>query len=43
MKIKQDKKSILIVKNTWENILRKDMDLPDDWIASREVLVGRRT
>jgi hypothetical protein len=23
MKIKQDKKSILIVKNTWENVLRK--------------------
>ncbi|KAI0248042.1 hypothetical protein BJV78DRAFT_1240506, partial [Lactifluus subvellereus] len=38
-----DKKSAQTVKNTWEHVLRKNTDLPDDWIASREVLVGRRT
>ncbi|KAI0254996.1 hypothetical protein BJV78DRAFT_1345447 [Lactifluus subvellereus] len=42
-KIKRDKKSTQTVKNTWEHVLRKDADLPDDWITSREVLVGRRT
>ncbi|KAI0255332.1 hypothetical protein BJV78DRAFT_1179283, partial [Lactifluus subvellereus] len=26
------------VKSTWEHVLRKNTDLPDDWIASREVL-----
>ncbi|KAI0249653.1 hypothetical protein BJV78DRAFT_1225127 [Lactifluus subvellereus] len=45
-KIKQDnpdKKSAQTVKSTWEHVLRKNTDLPDDWITSREVLVGRRT
>ncbi|KAI0246037.1 hypothetical protein BJV78DRAFT_1258250 [Lactifluus subvellereus] len=42
-KIKCDKKSIQTVKNTWEHVLRKNADLPDDWITSREVLVGMRT
>ncbi|KAI0247568.1 hypothetical protein BJV78DRAFT_1244253 [Lactifluus subvellereus] len=42
-KIKRDKKSTQTVKNTWEHVFRKDADLPDDWITSREVLVGRRT
>ena len=42
-KIKRDKKSIQTVKGTWEHALRKTMDLPEDWITSREVLVGRRT
>ncbi|KAI0246163.1 hypothetical protein BJV78DRAFT_1257323 [Lactifluus subvellereus] len=38
-----DKKSAQTVKSTWEHVLRKNTDLPDDWITSREVLVGRRT
>ncbi|KAI0249941.1 hypothetical protein BJV78DRAFT_1222940, partial [Lactifluus subvellereus] len=38
-----DKKSAQTVKSTWEHVLRKDTDLPDDWITSREVLVTRRT
>ncbi|KAI0250625.1 hypothetical protein BJV78DRAFT_1217460 [Lactifluus subvellereus] len=38
-----DKKSAQTVKSTWEHVRRKNMDLPDDWITSREVLVGRRT
>ncbi|KAI0245859.1 hypothetical protein BJV78DRAFT_1259672, partial [Lactifluus subvellereus] len=42
-KSKQDKKSTQAVKNTWEHVLRKNADLPDDWITSRKVLVGRRT
>jgi hypothetical protein len=42
-KIKRDKKSIQKVTDTWEYVLRKEMDLPHGWIASREVLVGRRT
>jgi hypothetical protein len=40
-KIKRDKKSLQKVANTWEYVLRKEMDLPHGWIASREVLVGR--
>ncbi|KAI0255230.1 hypothetical protein BJV78DRAFT_1178474 [Lactifluus subvellereus] len=27
-------------KDTWEHVLRNQMDLPDDWITSREVLVA---
>ncbi|KAI0245006.1 hypothetical protein BJV78DRAFT_1270683 [Lactifluus subvellereus] len=38
-----DKKSAQTVKSTWEHVLRNNTDLPDDWITSREVLVGRRT
>ena len=41
-KIKKDKKTIQKVKHTWEHVLKKQTDLPDDWITSREVLVGRR-
>ncbi|KAI0254791.1 hypothetical protein BJV78DRAFT_1182939, partial [Lactifluus subvellereus] len=40
-KIKRDKRTIQKVKDTWEYVLRNQMDLPDDWITSREVLVGR--
>ncbi|KAI0250467.1 hypothetical protein BJV78DRAFT_1219419 [Lactifluus subvellereus] len=36
-----DKKSAQTVKSTWEHVLRKNTDLPDDWLTSREVLVGR--
>ena len=42
-KIKQDKKYIQKVTDTWEYVLRKEMDLSHGWIASLEVLVGRRT
>ncbi|KAI0256387.1 hypothetical protein BJV78DRAFT_1171753 [Lactifluus subvellereus] len=38
-----DKKSTQTVKSNWEHVLRKNTDLPNDWITSREVLVGRRT
>jgi hypothetical protein len=41
-KIKRDKASVQMVKNTWEHVLRKHSDLPEDWITSREVLVGSR-
>jgi hypothetical protein len=41
-KIKRDKKSLQKVADTWEHVLRKEMDLPHGWITSREVLVGRR-
>ena len=40
-RIKRDEKSERKVRNTWEHVLRKQEDLPDDWITSREVLVGR--
>jgi hypothetical protein len=42
-RIKRGKKSTQTTINTWEHVLRKQMDLPQGWIASREVLVGRRT
>ena len=42
-KIKRNAYSIQRVKNTWEHVLKKHMDLPTDWIDSPEVLVGRRT
>ncbi|KAI0252966.1 hypothetical protein BJV78DRAFT_1198089 [Lactifluus subvellereus] len=41
-KIKRDKRTIQKAKDTWEHVLRNQMDLPDDWITSREVLVDRR-
>ncbi|KAI9511695.1 hypothetical protein F5148DRAFT_974774 [Russula earlei] len=40
--IKQDKRAFKLVRDTWEPVLRKTMDLPNDWIFNREVLVGRR-
>lgn len=41
-RIKRDTRSIQTAKNTWEHVLSNQMDLPTDWISSREVLVGRR-
>jgi hypothetical protein len=41
-KIKQDKISIDLVKQTWEKVLQKNTTLPHDWVNNREVLVGRR-
>ncbi|KAI0248963.1 hypothetical protein BJV78DRAFT_1232011, partial [Lactifluus subvellereus] len=39
-KIKRDKRTIQKAKDTWEHVLRNQMDLPDDWITSHEVLVA---
>jgi hypothetical protein len=41
-KIRRDKKTEQKVRATWENVLKKEGDLPNDWILKREVLVGRR-
>ncbi len=41
-KVKRDKASTRLVKDTWEQLLAKDTELPSDWLYSREVLVGRR-
>ena len=38
--IKRDEKTAQKVKNTWEHVLKKQGDLPNDWIDSPEVLVG---
>jgi ribonuclease HI len=39
-KIKRNEKSTQTTKDTWEHVLKNQGDLPHDWIASREVLVG---
>ena len=39
-KIKRDEKHTHLVKTTWGPLLRKQGNLPDDWITNREVLVG---
>jgi ribonuclease HI len=41
-KIKRDKAHIQKLINTWEEVLKKDGDLPEDWTHKTEVLVGRR-
>jgi hypothetical protein len=41
-RIKRDKQSFQKIRNTWEYVLKKQEDLPQDWITSHEVLVGRR-
>jgi hypothetical protein len=43
-RIKRNEKSIMIrlVKETWEPILKQSLDIPNNWIYNREVLVGRR-
>jgi hypothetical protein len=41
-KIKRTKGSIRITKDTWEPLLNTTMELPNDWLNCREVLVGRR-
>ena len=30
-----------LIKKTWELILKQYLDLPNDWLRYREVLVGR--
>ncbi|KAF8494746.1 hypothetical protein F5888DRAFT_1616776, partial [Russula emetica] len=42
IRIKRDKQSLQKIKDTWEHVLKKQRDLPHDWITSRKVLVGRR-
>jgi ribonuclease HI/exonuclease III len=41
-RIKRDKRTERKVKSTWEAILARSQDLPDQWLHNREVLVGRR-
>jgi hypothetical protein len=41
-KIKRDKATHLKVRSTWEDVLKRQGELPNDWIFNREVLVGRR-
>ncbi|KAI9451701.1 hypothetical protein F5148DRAFT_986420, partial [Russula earlei] len=37
-----NQRALELVRDTWEHVLRKTMDLPNDWIFNHEVLVGRR-
>ena len=41
-KIKRDIPHMKRLENTWEEVLKKDGDLPADWPHKTEVLVGRR-
>ena len=41
-KIKHNKPTIQKVEATWEGVLKKTWDLPNEWIYHREFLVGRR-
>jgi hypothetical protein len=41
-KIKRDQATFNKVRATWEDVLKRLWDLPNDWIYSSEVLVGRR-
>ena len=40
-KIKRDEPTTRLIKKTWEPILKQYLDLPNDWLHYREVLVGR--
>lgn len=42
-RIKKTKKSLHQVRDTWEDVLSKQGDIPNMWIYNREVLVGMRT
>ncbi|KAI0267776.1 hypothetical protein BC834DRAFT_869859 [Gloeopeniophorella convolvens] len=39
---KRSKKALARFKNTWEDVLAAQKDLPEDWVHNREVLVGLR-
>jgi len=41
-KIKRNKGFTILVSNTWEKVLSKENDVPNNWINMREVLVGSR-
>ena len=40
--IKRNRTAIRKVEATWEGVLKKIWDLPNEWIYQREFLVGRR-
>jgi len=40
--IKREKEFTNLILNTWEQVLNKQQDLPNDWLFICEVLVGRR-
>jgi hypothetical protein len=41
-RIKRDKQTEQKVRRTWEHVLKKEQDLPNNWFLYREVLVGTR-
>ena len=41
-KIKRNKGFTILVSNTWEKVLSKENDVPNNWINMHEVLVGSR-
>ena len=41
-RIKHEKGFTNLLVNTWEQVLNKSGDLPENWLNNREVLVGRR-
>ena len=41
-KIKRDKNLTNLIKATWEPLLRKQGEIPENWLEDSEVLVGRR-
>ena len=41
-RIKREKGFTTLIVNTWEQVLNKSGDLPNNWLHIREVLVGRR-
>jgi len=41
MKIKQNKKFTRTVTETWERALKKEKEIPVNWMQISEVLVGR--
>lgn len=42
-RIKRTKKKLDQVRDTWEDVLTTQGDLPNMWMNNREVLVGMRT
>jgi len=42
-KVKRDKQTLRTVRETWEPILKRFIDLPHNWVHQHEVLVGRRS
>ena len=41
-KVQRNKGFTKLVENTWEHVLHREGDLPNEWLNSREVLVGSR-
>ena len=42
-KIKREEKFTNLVENIWDQALRAEGGIPENWIHIREVLAGRRT